>query len=129
MESFSKNMPCGPNTDNSPGLRLESSNSALPYGDYQATGFHTFLVTKLVSQASVNLGKGGGVKTSLNITALEPLAGIQCFSGIYTVWVIPGQNGTSKEVDLDLFAGGMTLCFCGGADFWSSWLCFILLEF
>lgn len=42
-----------------------------------------FLVTKLsVSWASVNLGKGGRVKTIINTTALEPFARIQCFTGI-----------------------------------------------
>lgn len=41
-----------------------------------------FLVTKLaVSWASVNLGKGNKVKT-INTTALEAFAEIQCFTGI-----------------------------------------------
>lgn len=78
-----------------------------------------FLVTKLaVSWASVNLGKGSKVKT-INTTALEPFAEIQCFTGIlrniqhsaYSKW-----NGTWRRSVRPLVSR-LACCLYGEAVF------------
>lgn len=73
-------------------------------------------------------GKGGGVKTILNTTALEPFAGIQCFPGIYNTQLVLNWNGTSEEIGLAFLVSGLAHCLYGETAFWRSRLSLIPLE-
>jgi hypothetical protein len=74
------------------------------------------------------LGKGGGVKTILNTTALEPFAGIQCFPGLCSTQLDLDWKGTSEEMGLAFVVSRLACCLCEDTAVWSSWLCFIPLE-
>lgn len=93
-ESFSKNMPCGSNTNNSPELGLENSNSALLYVwwllGYRFSHFHSYKVGGF--PGFCQFGKEGGIKTSLNTAALH---------------LLPGSSVFLKYTPLGLFQVGM----------------------